>query len=232
VQPLSTLLSDAATGRSARGYQLFVAAATATHSGDNSYAPLIKPASAAVRLHITLAPQATYAATTLLQRQGPVELLTSIVGLLGILGVFRVLFKAAEGALAHCSSAGGGAAKRKLSTPGAAVGREAAFEQANPLGGGAGSGEAPPHAAAAAAPSQWHRCSDDQDTWYVAVEGGATAWTLPEGGVVVPEAAAAQLEVAAQEEDSPPAATWKKYKRGSAVWYKNTVTGETSVTRP
>jgi hypothetical protein len=225
VQPLRTLLRDVVGGRSARGYQLFVASASSTHSDDNSRVALIKPASAAVRLHITLAPQSTFSATTLLQRQGPVELLTSIVGLLGILSVFRVLFVAAEGALAYRSSAGG-AAKRKLSTPDAAVGQEAAFEQVNPLGG---SGEAPP--SPAVAPSQWYRCSDETDTWFVAVEGGATAWTLPEGGVVVPEAAV-QLEVAAQEQNNAPAATWKKYRRGNAVFYKNPVTGETSLTRP
>jgi hypothetical protein len=225
VQPLSTLLRDVVGGRSVRGYQLFVASASSTHSkaADNPRVAFIKPASAAVRLHITLAPQSTFTTTTLLQRQGPVELLTSIVGLLGILSVFRVLFVAAESALAYRFSAGG-AAKRKLSTPDAAVGQEAAFEQVNPLGGGAGSGEAPP--SLAVAPSQWYRHSDDQDTWYVAVVGGAAAWTLPEGGVVVPEGAA-QLEVAAQEET-----TWKKYRRGNAVWYKNPVTGETSLTRP
>ena len=195
VQPLSTLLVDAVSGRSARGYQLFVASAASTHSADNSRAALIKPASAAVRLHISLAPQSTFSATTLQQRQGPVELLTSIVGLLGILGVFRALFVAAEGALARRAAGG---AKRKLSAHGAAEGWAGApFEQANPLkgagsaGGGASSvgargaegGGAP--APDAAAPSQWHRCSDGQDTWYVAVEGGATCWTLPEGGVVV-----------------------------------------------
>ena len=196
VEPLSTLLKDAVGGRSARGYQLFVASATSTHSADNSIAPLIKPASAAVRLHISLAPQSSYAATTLLQRQGPVELFASIVGLLGILGLFRVLFSTLESALGYRA---GLLAKRRPS--GAAL-------AASPAGGawGAAQGEAEAAAAASGAPAvqgtnplrraaaeapvapatQWRMYRDEASVWYASLDGTTSVWALPEGGEVVP----------------------------------------------
>ena len=179
VQPLSTLLSDGVGGRSARGYQLFVASATSTHSADNSLAALLKPASAAVRLHITLAPQSTYAATTLLQRQGPVELLTSIVGLLGILGLFRVLFSALESALGYRA---GLLAKRRPSSAAPAGGAGGAAAEAAASGAPAAHVTNPLRRAA----TQWRMYRDEESVWYVSMDGEHSVWALPEGGEVVP----------------------------------------------
>ena len=194
VQPLATLLSDAASGRATRGYRLFSAAAAATRAAPQAAAAAyLTPAEAAVRVSVTLAPQPTYSATTLLQRQSPAELLTAIVGLLGILGVFRVLFSGVEGASAQCARAAG---KRRPSAT------------APPGGGGAG-GQAEEEDAAAAAPplplahtanplrrgapaeaagaaTQWRAYRDADSEWFVSLDGATSVWALPAGGEVVP----------------------------------------------
>ena len=191
VQVLGTFLQDTITGSSTQGAQLFVSSAVA------STTPLsasIVPSMAAVTITIALPLQSTYSSTLLEPRQTLVELFSSIVGLLGILGLFRFLFMYAEAALTQkprrkstaSPDGSGGEAVLGARAANALQHGGAAFTATNPLlrrgaGAAASAGEAAP------ASSLWHVRQDATDTWYVAVDGGSSTWVLPEGGVIVPE---------------------------------------------
>jgi hypothetical protein len=183
VQVLGTILQDRIRDTSAQGYQLFAAAAeAATAPAGASIIPALAPVAVAIALPL----QPTFSSTTLAPRQTLTELLSSIVGLLGIIGVFRVLFLAAE--LAQAT-----AAARKRGRGGGAAAAAAPAAGEGPGGGGAEPlfvvtlnplGE---RAAAAAAPAAvvWSRHRDDVDTWYTS-SAGDTAWRLPPGAALAP----------------------------------------------
>jgi len=209
VQVLGTILQDKIKSEATQGYQLFV---TATDVATSPVGTSIIPALASVAVTIALPLQPTYSATLLQPRQTLVELCSSIVGLLGVIGLFRMLFLMAEFAQAVVAER-----KRRLSAaPLAAsggVGGEAQgeplFMSTNPVRRGAAlaapavdaeaaavavpeaaAGGAPPtHAPAAAGTAGlWYRHSDAVDVWFTNAAGD-TVWPedLPAGAHIAPE---------------------------------------------
>jgi hypothetical protein len=93
----ASFYNDKIAVTTARGFRLLQGASTAIRV---KYAPnaLLLPLPAAVTVKIELPLQLAFSATTLTTRQTLVELLISIVGLVGIMGAFRFLFIFAESA--------------------------------------------------------------------------------------------------------------------------------------
>jgi len=147
VEVLGTLLQDTIKGESKQGYQLSVAAAAASSA---PVGPTIIPAMSTVAVTVSLPLQTFYSLTLLQPRQSLVELLSSIVGLLGIIGLFRVLFLTLEVTLKQAAFISLAVSKRRLSAapPSSAAqqpagdGREACTGHTNPLRRGGA-----PHAA-------------------------------------------------------------------------------------
>jgi hypothetical protein len=164
VQVLGTILQDKIKSEATQGYQLFV---TASGAATTPVGASIIPSLASIAVTIALPLQPTYSATLLQPRQTLVELFSSIVGLLGIIGLFRILFLLTEYAQAV-------AAERKRR----GGGQDPAFVAVNPLA------VAPAAAAGVAAPV-WQRHSDGADVWYTS-SAGDTAWELPLGAALAP----------------------------------------------
>ncbi len=227
VQVLGTILEDKIRGEVIQGYQLFATAAesTAIPAGAS-----VIPSLASVAVTIALPFQPTYSSTTLTPRLTIVDLLTSIVGLLGVLGVFRMLFMQSE----------------TLKTLLAARKRR---QSALPLtsSGDSGLREAPPKQALSSATNQLHRIATSSapssdppliraaaEVWRRDGDDGAlvisstrvVAWELPAG---------VQLSEAATAEAAPAPAVrelWRRDTDGSATWFVNSETGATVWTLP
>jgi len=173
VQVLGTILQDKIKSEATQGYQLFV---TATDVATSPVGTSIIPALASIAVTIALPLQPTYSATLLQPRQTLVELCSSIVGLLGVIGLFRMLFLMAEFAQAVVAEQ-----KRRLSVaPLAASGggggeQDPAVVMVNPLTSVV---PAPP------ATEVWQRHSDGGDVWFTS-SAGHTAWELPPGAALV-----------------------------------------------
>ena len=176
VQVLGTILLDKIKSEATQGYQLFV---IATDVATIPVGTSIIPALASIAVTIALPLQPTYSATLLQPRQTLVELCSSIVGLLGIIGLFRMLFLLAE------------------FTQTVRVERKRRASAAALAGGGAWGGEpdpaivtvvnplapTPPAPPAADAVPVWQRHSDGGDVWFTS-SAGDTAWELPPGAVL------------------------------------------------
>jgi hypothetical protein len=157
-----------------QGYQLSVSAASTTRMAVGSS---IIPSKALVSVTINL-PLQTYFSSILLQpQQSLVSLLSSIVGLLGIIGLFRVLFLTSEITLNQVAQA----SKRRLSTaPIANLANDTpALIQTNPLRRGAPAPLQTETLPGAVVDSPWERYEDGTDVWYVNKETGESSWTLP-----------------------------------------------------
>ena len=202
VQVLGTILQDKIKSEATQGYQLFV---TAAEVATSPVGASIIPSLASVAVTIALPLQPTYSAILLQPRQTLVELFSSIVGLLGIIGLFRMLFLMAEFAQTVVverkrrasaaplagGGAGGGARGEPLFMSTNPVRRGAALSPA--AGDAAALVAAAPEAAAAGAPSQapaplWYRHSDAEDVWF-SNAAGDTVWPedLPAGAHIAPE---------------------------------------------
>jgi hypothetical protein len=159
VDVLGTILKDSIKATDTRGYQLSVSSAAV------NLVPLgttIIPAQALVSLTIHLPLQNYYSSVLLQPQQTLISLLSSIVGLLGIIGLFRILFLATEATLQRVS-------KRRLSAAPLASGTaaqqdEPSVGQTNPLRRGAPHGLASGSAAEVTLPSvisPWTRIEDE-----------------------------------------------------------------------
>ncbi len=170
VQVLGTILQDKIKSETAQGFQLFV---TASGAATTPVGASIIPSLASIAVTIALPLQPTYSATLLQPRQTLVELFSSIVGLLGIIGLFRMLFLMAEFVQTVVVER-----KRRASAAALTGGEpDPAIVTVNPL---APTPSAPP--AADAAPV-WQRHSDGGDVWFSS-SAGDTAWELPPGAVL------------------------------------------------
>ena len=191
VQVLSTILQDKIRDEATQGYQLFATAATAATTPVGTS---IIPALASIAVTISLPLQPTYSATLLQPRQTLVELLSSIVGLLGITGLFRVLFLISE----FAQTAVAERKRRQSAAPLASDGdgrapMEPHFVTANPVRHGVVHLDAAPAAGALVphAPAEiavlWFRHVDEADVWF-SNSLGATVWPedLPAGAQVAP----------------------------------------------
>jgi hypothetical protein len=145
MEVLGTILLDTVRGETMQGYQLSTAAAEATLS------PLVaslSPSRAHVTVSLALPLQTYYSSTLLTPRQSLVELFSSIVGLLGIIGLFRFLFLMSEVTLAQAALVAASAKRRHSAAPlrSAAAGGEGQVQQpvfgavTNPIRRGAGAG--------------------------------------------------------------------------------------------
>ena len=94
VNPMASIFKDTIAGRTARGFRLLAGSVIPTFSALN--AALLLPLAASVVLTVNLPLQTTYAVATLTQMQTIAQLLATIVGLLSIMGAFKVLFQMAE----------------------------------------------------------------------------------------------------------------------------------------
>jgi len=97
LQPVYSVLVDnvnsGSAGRTGRGYQVISGISS---SSTVPSSPVILPLSMVVSVLINLPLQPTYSSTTLSPITTVAELLSSIIGLAGILAVFRILFVASE----------------------------------------------------------------------------------------------------------------------------------------
>ena len=179
---LPTLLSvvNSTVSPSARGFTL-TAASHAVAAAPLPAAPggglAVVPTAAAVRITIALPLNAFYASTVLSEKQSITALLSSIVGLAGIFGLFGSLLGAAD----YAATLDPCAAARARNARKAVAGGARAVEGAEARGGGDGAATVNPLRAAA----RWRRASDGVDEWFVELETGATAWERPEGAVLV-----------------------------------------------
>ena len=132
VEVLGTILKDTIKATVTQGYQLSVSAAATTPMPVGTS---IIPSKALVSVTINLPLQTYYSSILLQPQQSLVSLLSSIVGLLGIIGLFRVLFLTSEITLSQVAQA----SKRRLSTAPLASGsaQDATVIQTNPLRRGA-----------------------------------------------------------------------------------------------
>ena len=176
VEVLGTILKDTIKATVTQGYQLSVSAAATTPLAVGTS---IIPSKALVSVTINLPLQTYYSSILLQPQQSLVSLLSSIVGLLGIIGLFRVLFLLSDLTLNHVAQT----SKRRLSTaPLANVAQDATVIQTNPLRRGA---PAPLQVAPTetlpgeVVDSPWKRHEDGTDVWYVNKETGESSWTLP-----------------------------------------------------
>ena len=196
IQVLGTILEDKIRDEVTQGYQLF---ATAAESTTIPAGASIIPSLASVAVTIALPFQPTYSSTTLTPRLTIVDMLTSIVGLLGVLGVFRALFiqsetlkamlaakKRRQSALPLASSGGSGLRNAPLKQT-----LSSATNQLNQIvTDPAPSSDLPLIRAAAVV---WRRDGDNDFSWFVS-SSGELAWELPAG---------AQLSEAAPVETAP-----------------------------
>ena len=209
VQVLGTILQDKIKSEATQGYQLFV---TATDVATSPVGTSIIPALASVAVTIALPLQPTYSATLLQPRQTLVELCSSIVGLLGVIGLFRMLFLSTEFAQARVAERRRRLSAAPLAASGGAGGEargEPLFMSTNPVRRGAAlaapavdaeaAAVAVPEAAAGGAPlthapaaagtaGLWYRHSDAVDVWFTNAAGD-TVWPedLPAGAQIAPE---------------------------------------------
>lgn len=109
VEVLGTILKDTIKASVVQGYQLSVSAASTIPMAVGAS---IIPPNALVSITINLPLQTYYSSILLQPQQSLVSLLSSIVGLLGIIGLFRVLFLTSEITLNHVTQTN----KRRLST--------------------------------------------------------------------------------------------------------------------
>ena len=97
LQPMVSVVTDSTSGRaSARGYELVQGSSAATYTPPTRS---LLPLSAAVRFTITMPLETTYSLTILSDVQSLTALLSSIIGVAGILSAFRILFQVSERAL-------------------------------------------------------------------------------------------------------------------------------------
>jgi hypothetical protein len=95
VTPLLQRLDDAVRSISSRGHVAFTSAAQVTTTLLTATTALV-PNSAAVQVSVSLAASQLYASVQATQKQTIVQLVSSLVGLFGILGAFATLFKIVE----------------------------------------------------------------------------------------------------------------------------------------
>lgn len=102
LQPMLAVVTDfTGSGADARGYQLLPGPTSVARTVPGA---VLLPLAAAVRVSIKLPLEATYSLTQLTPLTSPTSLLSSIIGLAGLLSVFRVLFSLTEVALARPSA--------------------------------------------------------------------------------------------------------------------------------
>jgi len=211
--PMASIWVDTISGGSKRGYRLIESASLALREvpslGQGQALP--KP----VTLTLTLTPlQPTYSIVTVTQQQTIADLLTSIVGLVGVVSGFGVLFQMTErslkakgaggacggcpcltqrrGSLAAASSEafGGAAWQREAPAPPTACPGDTAPTTANPLVPhavlvqGAEPGPFAGGGSGIPAGGKWLRYRDAEDTWYVSEESGSTSWEAPPGALI------------------------------------------------
>ena len=184
VDVLGTLLKDTIKDTVMQGYQLSASDASTTPlAAGNS----LIPSKALVTVTIKLPLQTFYSSIQLQPQQSLVSLLSSIVGLLGIIGLFRVLFMTSDIVLAHAAQA----SKRRQSAAPLSSGSLPKQEEpstgtiTNPLKRGVPQAatpalvEAPNGEAGGAVPAPWQRFEDGTDVWYYNDVTKETSWTLP-----------------------------------------------------
>jgi hypothetical protein len=93
LSPMASIYKDTIADKKTRGFRLLTSTAIPSYSLSNA---TLLPLASAVVLTINFPLQTTFAVTTLTQSQTLVELVTSIIGLLGIMGAFKMLFQMAE----------------------------------------------------------------------------------------------------------------------------------------
>ena len=184
VEVLGTLLKDTIKDSLVQGYQLSASDASSTPLAAGTS---LIPSKALVAVTIKLPLQTFYSSIQLQPQQSLVSLLSSIVGLLGIIGLFRVLFMTSDAVLAHAAQA----SKRRQSVAPLSTGPLPQQEEpsitavTNPLKRGAPQAaapvlvEVPEGGEGGAVPAPWKRFEDGSDVWYYNEETKETSWTLP-----------------------------------------------------
>ena len=187
LNPMASIYKDTITGQTARGFRLLSGSVSPSYSASN--AALLSPLAASVVLTVNLPLQSTFAVTTLTQLQTIAQLLTNIIGLLGIMGAFKILFQMAENQghkpwLRHLIKRG---PQPLTAEPIVGVKVTARDENAltvieNPVGR-RNSREWMDHVEA------------DGEVWYSNSITGESSWVLPEGTTLVRRHAVAALAV-------------------------------------
>ena len=95
LNPMAAIFTDTILGRTSRGLRLLEGSVSPVRSVPMN--DLLTPNTAAVDVVINFVLQSTYSTTTLSQKVSLAELLSSIVGLAGVMGAFRFLFQFADG---------------------------------------------------------------------------------------------------------------------------------------
>ena len=243
---LAVLNSSVPSASSARGFVVTNGAhavATAPLAAGAPGAAAVIPRTANVTLALFFPLQTIFAHTVLSQRQSVTELLSSIVGLAGVFGLFATLLGAYDGAAAALTArrGEGGKAAALTRAPTAKGAADAAVNvtQVNLLRAGAlpgapaavvASAPAPapvrattparPRAPTPPAPPGWEaRFSNSaQDFYYVCIATGETTWDTPAGAA----AAGDKVPLEAAPTCAAPATTplWRAVREGADTWYE------------
>ena len=95
LNPMAAIFTDAIVGRTSRGFRLLEGGSLPERSVPTN--GLLVPNTAAVDVTVNFVLQSTFSITTLSQKVSIAELMSSIVGLAGVMGAFRFLFQFADG---------------------------------------------------------------------------------------------------------------------------------------
>lgn len=181
VNVMAAVLVNSVTGRSARGFRLLDGPATPTLALPPG--GVLQPLPAAVKVTIALPLMSTYSVTTVAQKMTYAELLSSILGLAGVMSAFRVLFQLAESAMARGARARSQPPLSADFAPSKTGGSEESDGMSvavqNPLAS-SGSGRLDP----TAPPDIWCRRSDSTDVWFVNKATGESAWHAPDNSII------------------------------------------------